>query len=215
MKVIHVIKKLNNTELNKGGTNDSYVMIPRKLNVSDLFPEVNQVIPFIFKKNGDIIRIRHTQGGEKRIVGLGEFYRKNQVCAGDEVMFERQILHGESRYYIDLKQKTNTLVLQKLRDGFVILTPERMGLFAGNLMVNTYTGLQPMKLEFLASVGKRKDSPNTTDLYDLKVGGFSVANDYASKRMVEIELGQEPGRATMNEVETWRKYSFSMEDEDG
>ena len=48
MKIIHVIKKLNNTELNKAATNDSYVMVPKKLDVSDLFPEVNRTIEFIF-----------------------------------------------------------------------------------------------------------------------------------------------------------------------
>ncbi len=215
MKIIHVIKKLNNTELNKAGTNDSYVMVPKKLDVSDLFPEVNRTIEFIFKKNGDIIRVRHTAGTEKRIVGLGEFYRSNQVCAGDEILFERQILHGESRYYMDLKQKTRTLVLQKLREGFAILTPERLDVLAGGSTVNTDFGPQPLELKFLGSVGKRKDSPGTTDIYDLQVGGLGTAWKYASKQMVEIEPGREPGTVTVTEAGTWRKYSFSMEEEDG
>ena len=206
MEIIHVIKKLNNTELNKAGTNDSYVMVPKKLDVSDLFPEPDKAIVFIFKRNGDIINIRHTTSGEKRIVGLGEFYRKNQVCAGDEVMFERQILHGESRYYIDLRQKTNRLVLQKVRDGFSILTPERLGLVADGILADTPSGPRPVRLEFLASVGKRKDSPNTTDIYDLLVGETSVARQYSSKRMVEIEVDGESGRAVITGDSIWKKY---------
>lgn len=30
MKVVQVIKKLNNTELGKGGTHDSYVLVPNE-----------------------------------------------------------------------------------------------------------------------------------------------------------------------------------------
>ena len=53
LKVVQVIKKLNNTELGKAGTNDTYVLIPQNLDISDLFPVVNEQISFINKENGD------------------------------------------------------------------------------------------------------------------------------------------------------------------
>lgn len=35
VKVVQVIKKLNNTELGKGGTHDTYVLIPQNHEMSD------------------------------------------------------------------------------------------------------------------------------------------------------------------------------------
>ena len=55
LKVVQVIKKLNNTELGKGGTHDTYVLIPQNLDISDLFPIVNEQISFINKENGEIV----------------------------------------------------------------------------------------------------------------------------------------------------------------
>ena len=77
VKVVQVIKKLNNTELGKGGTHDTYVLIPQNLDISDLFPIVNEQISFINKENGKIVNLRHTSGREKRIVGLGPYYNVN------------------------------------------------------------------------------------------------------------------------------------------
>ena len=57
MKITQVIKKLNNTELGKARTNDTYVLIPKNLDISDLFPAVNKQIGFINKENGEIINL--------------------------------------------------------------------------------------------------------------------------------------------------------------
>ena len=37
MKIVQMIKKLNNTELGKGGTHDTYVLVPNDLDISDVF----------------------------------------------------------------------------------------------------------------------------------------------------------------------------------
>ena len=133
LKVVQVIKKLNNTELGKGGTHDTYVLIPQNLDISDLFPNVNEQISFINKENGEIVNLRHTSRREKRIVGLGPYYNKYDVCAGDEIILERQIIRDESQYFISLKKRLNTLVLQKQKNGFEILTYEHYyPIFAGS-----------------------------------------------------------------------------------
>ena len=61
VKVVQVIKKLNNTELGKGGTHDTYVLIPQNLDISDLFPIVNEQISFINKENGKIVNLLTTE----------------------------------------------------------------------------------------------------------------------------------------------------------
>ena len=122
---------------------------------------------------------------------------------------------GLTTYRIRQDRIITETTLQKLREGFAILTPERLDVLAGGSTVNTDFGPQPRELKFLGAVGKRKDSPGTTDIYDLQVGGLGTAWKYASKQMVEIEPGREPGTVTVTEAGTWRKYSFSMEEEDG
>lgn len=90
MKVVQVAKKLNNTELGKGGTHDTYVLIPNDLDVSDIFDEPNKPIEFVDKYTKEKVTIRNTVGREKRLVGLGQYYRSRDLYAGDEIVFEKQ-----------------------------------------------------------------------------------------------------------------------------
>ena len=50
MKSIQLIKQVNNTELGKGGTHETYILIPQDLNVSDLFEENNVKYTKIFSE---------------------------------------------------------------------------------------------------------------------------------------------------------------------
>lgn len=70
MRIVQIIKKLNNTELGKSGTHEFYVQVPQNLEILDLFPETDIIQNFIYKKTGKIYHIRCTIGREKRIVGL-------------------------------------------------------------------------------------------------------------------------------------------------
>ena len=53
MKYVQITKKLNNTELGKGGTHETYVHIPQDLNINDLFPTLGMIEKFVDKKNGE------------------------------------------------------------------------------------------------------------------------------------------------------------------
>ena len=61
MKSVQVIKKVNNTELGKGATHETYVLVPQELNVSDLFEELETKYKFIdkvySKKGGNILKM--------------------------------------------------------------------------------------------------------------------------------------------------------------
>lgn len=209
LKVIQIIKKLNNTELGKGGTHDTYILIPQNLDISEVFPAVNEQVSFINKENGDIVNLRYTSKREKRIVGLGPFYGKYDVCAGDEIVLERQIVKEESRYYISLKQKFNTVVLQKQKNGFEVLTKNRSKLLDESFFDNAGTKIQ---LQYLLSEKKRQDSPEPTDFYDLIIGGKSVLGDFSGKELLEIEVKNKT--ACLNRFCAWKKYVFEMEDAD-
>ena len=208
LKVVQVIKKLNNTELGKGGTHDTYVLIPQNLDISDLFPIVNEQISFINKENGEIVNLRHTSGREKRIVGLGPYYNKYDVCAGDEIVLERQIIRDESQFFISLKKRLNTLMLQKQKNGFEILTDERTNLLKSAILRKDG---EPLQLKYLCSEKKRQDSPEPTEFYDLLAGERSLLGDFSGKEFVEIEVNNNVAR--LNRFCAWKKYKFEMEDE--
>ena len=104
MKVIQLVKQLNNTELGKGGTHDTYVLIPNELDISDIFQQINQPIEFIDAITKEKVTVRNTVGREKRIVGLGQYYRSKDLSAGDEIVFERRENHGKSEYYVYTKK---------------------------------------------------------------------------------------------------------------
>nr|WP_317379960.1 hypothetical protein [uncultured Faecalimonas sp.] len=209
MKITQVIKKLNNTELGKARTNDTYVLIPKNLDISDLFPAVNKQIGFINKENGEIINLRYTMGREKRVVGLGPYYNKYSVCAGDEIVLERQIVKGESQYFINLKKRLNVVILKRQKSGFEVLTKDRINLLDS---VSSNVGGERLKLIYLCSEKKRTDSPELTEFYDFLSGERSMLGDFSSGEFIEIEVKNDIAR--VKRFCTWRKYKFEMEDED-
>jgi len=107
MKTLQFIKSLNNTELGKSGTNETYVLVSKNVKgIEKIFDTANRKPSLINLKNGGILSSVHiTDGGEFRINGLGDFYRANNVNAGDEIIFERR----DNKFYINLHSKTNTI----------------------------------------------------------------------------------------------------------
>ena len=72
MKSIQLIKQVNNTELGKGGTHETYILIPQDLNVSDLFEENNVKLPFRNSFHaGDSIRQFAFKQMQEEAIGLG------------------------------------------------------------------------------------------------------------------------------------------------
>lgn len=213
MNVVQVIKKLNNTELGKSGTHEFYVQVPQDLEVSDIFSETEVIKNFIYKQTGKIYNIRLTVGREKRIVGLGDFYRDNDVCAGDEVVLERHMKDGDSIYYIDLNKRQDILMIQRCKSGFELLNSERVTLVSSTTKVYVDGEFKNITIGFIGSEKKRDDSPNTTDIYEVKIGGYNIAGDYRGKEMVEIHVDSENDIAFINQICAWKKYFFAMEEQ--
>lgn len=214
MRVIQIIKKLNNTELGKSGTHEFYVQVPQDLVIDDFFPDIDVIKNFVYKKTGKVYHIRCTVGREKRIVGLGDFYRDNNVCAGDEVVLEKHIDENEdAAYYIDLNKRSDILMIQRCKEGFELLNAERKHLVTNTVQVYVDGELKPITVEFIGAEKKREDSPSTTDIYDVKLDGYSIVKDYGGKEMVEIQVDKVNNTAFANRICAWKKYIFEMEDQ--
>ncbi len=206
MKIVQIVKKLNNTELGKGGMNDTYMLIPNDLSITDIFGELNVSIEFTDKYTGEKVGIRSTKGREKRIVGLGQYYRNKNLCAGDEIMLEKCSAGGKEDYYINAMKHTDNLVVQKSRYGFEILTPDRLDYFQDEI---SRAGIHAM-IQYVKSEKKRSDSPEETDYYDLKVNGKSLMDAYRGKEVIEIRV--KGNELMLAGFYGWKKYVYTTEE---
>lgn len=205
MKIIQIVKKLNNTELGKGGTHDTYVLIPNDLDVSDVFPEPGKSVDFADKNTKETVTVRNTVSREKRIVGLGQYYRNMDLYAGDEIIFEKKIQSDSERYLIYTKKYLDHLAIQKSKYGFEILTPERLTMF--QQMINDIGA--DITISFLSAEKKRNDSPETTDFYDVIISGESLLDLYTGKDIVELRI--DGNKIHHSSFYGWKKYVFETE----
>lgn len=210
VKVVQIVKTLNNTELGKGGTHDTYALIPNDLDITDIF-EPNVPIEFTDKVSSDKVTVRNTVGREKRIVGLGRYYRNKNLSAGDEVIFEKQVRADKTEYYIYTQRKTDNLVIQKSKYGFEILTPDRLEQFRENLsLLDKSLKDREIEIEYLKSEAKRNDSPEKTKFYDVKIAGTSLMDRYKGKEVVEIQI--KDNGISVSGFYGWKKYIYETED---
>ena len=209
MKSVQVIKKVNNTELGKGATHETYVLVPQELNVSDLFEELETKYKFIDKGTNKPYELRLTSGREKRIVGLGPFYRDHDVFAGDEMLFEKRIKDsGENEYFVSVNKFQNIVVFQKKKNAFAVLTPERLAPLL-NKEFQDLRGRQ-IQISLLGEFKMREDSPDLTKLYDILSNGKSLASEYSNNQMFEIV--SDGNRVEMRPFRPWKKYVIEVND---
>lgn len=212
MKIQQFIKKLNNTELGKGNTHEYYVLVPSELDIEKLFDAQNRN-PIFFDKVTNEKRenlAQLTVGREYRIKGLGPYYRENNLCAGDEILFERRDYDGNTEFYIDLNIKTNIITFQKNSKGFEVLNLDRLNskIINGKYEVKSFYNnkLCDVTIEFIEASKKRVDSPDTTDFYDIKVDSYSILNDFKSNDYLELE--ENPNFKSLKKVVVWHKFEF-------
>ena len=217
MRVQQFIKKLNNTELGKGTTHEYYVLVPSVIDIEKIFDSSN-INPRFYDKISESYRDNLAQlslGRESRIKGLGPYYRENNVCAGDEIIFERRDREDDIEFYIDLKIKTNIITFQKNSKGFEVLNIDRLtqkltnGAFELSALYNGI--IAPVKIQFKESTRKRADSPDLTDFYDILISDESIIDDFKSNEYIELE--ESARENTLKKVITWQKYEFNFEDE--
>lgn len=206
MKSVQITKQLNNTELGKSGTHDTYILVPQTLDISDIFPEIDTVYQFVDRETGATFPIRHTLGREKRIVGLGPYYSAKQLCAGDKIILECRSINDECKRIIDYARRLNTMVVQKAAAGFELLTPDRKDLVTDEVRIEG----EPLRIDYLISKKKRQDSPDETDYYDVKIGEKSIIGDYSSKEYAVIEVNQNHSR--IERFCAWTKAFIEMEE---
>ena len=214
MKIQQFIKSLNNTEIGKGGTHECYVLVSKKVkNIENIFDATNHQPIFINLKNGGVLDGVHiTSGREFRINGLGDFYRNNNVNAGDEIVFERQDDGTKTEFFINLNTKENTIIFQKNSRGFEVLNLDRLDLllsanrYQDTVIYNGSSGL--LEIVFKESSKNRSDSPDETDFYSISFNGQDILNDLRSNEY--LELSKSRTEKNLKKVVVWQSYEFNL-----
>ena len=210
MKIQQFIKSLNNTEIGKGGTHECYVLVSKKAeNIENIFDTPNHNPIFMNLKNGGILEGVHiTSGREFRINGLGDFYRNNNVNAGDEIVFDLQDDGIKTAFFINLNTKENTIVFQKNSRGFEVLNSERLDLLMSENRYRDevcYLGSSGFfKIEYKESAKKRSDSPNETDFYSITFNDQDILDNIKSNEYLELS------NSILRKVVVWQEYSINL-----
>lgn len=198
-----LIKRVNNTEIGAGNTNEFYILVPTELDVSDMM-NLDEECEFICRKNPEQrYKFRYTYGREKRIVGMGDFYRDNSIEAGDEVILEYSIDDLSNKHYmVDYKKNDKSIVLQRFKDGFEVLSPNKMQLISAE--TKTENG-QSIEIVFIGEFKKRSDSPSETKCYAIKLDGAPISNRTVSPWLEIIVHNQ---FAEIKAINTWKMIKF-------
>lgn len=207
MKSIQLIKQLNNTELGRGATHETYILIPQDLDVSDLFEEVNKEYDFKDKTTGKLYTIRLTSSREKRIVGMGPYYKANDVMAGDKILLEKRIYDsGEINYRIGLNRSQNTVYFQKVKGFFEMMNSESDMTLLNKKLVNSNG--QTIKVEYHGEIQKRKDSPVLTKVYNIIVDQENIQSNYRERDMIGICMSSDSVKFIGAQL--WKKYVIEV-----
>lgn len=204
MKIESFIKRLNATEVGEGVTNDTYIAIPRDVDLSQIL--VNQKAMTIYDRVGGVLytpensNIKYVQTGQnnqERISGLGQYFRSVDAHVGDEILIERVVEGGESKLYLDFRHR-NVIVFQKNKDWVEILTPNRMSPYArgDDYFVDVIYLNKNIELyvKYLGKKMKKITSPTDTAAYDLIVNDRSILSDYEYLDYIEIGIDNEKKR---------------------
>ena len=183
MKIFKFLKKLNNPELGKGNTHETYIYVPQDLNIDEIFPKEDERITFIDKETKTAYELRYTKGREKRIVGLGKFYKDNNICVGDEIVLEKQIHENfKEFYYISVKKYEDIIVIQPFKSGFEIFNLERIN-------DTNFKNINNLKIEKIGEEKKREDSPNIIDVYNVILNDNNLSQEIENKKeLIILEL---------------------------
>ena len=199
MKIESFIKRLNATELGEGVTNDTYIAIPRDVDLSQMLQ--NQQAMTIFDRvegvlytpeNSNIKYVQTGQNNQERISGLGQYFRRVSANVGDEILIEK-VQDGDScTLYLDFNHR-DVIVFQKNKDWVEILTPQRMEPYkTGNdYSMDVIYQNERVKLyvKYLGQKMKKKTSPADTAAYDLQIDSKSILPNYEYLDYIEISNG--------------------------
>ena len=217
MKIESFIKRLNATELGEGVTNDTYIAIPRDVDLSQMLE--NQQAMTIFDRvegilytpeNSNIKYVQTGQNNQERISGLGQYFRRMNANVGDEILIEKIEDEGRCVLYLDFNHR-DVIVFQKNKDWVEILTPQRLEPYKADKDYYVDVIYQNKRVQlyvkYLGQKMKKKTSPSDTAAYDLRIDEKSILPNYEYLDYIEISNGD-----TERRLARMKTYMLSLID---
>ena len=187
-------KVLNNTELGKKNTHECYVHVSTNASQMDTFFDAKNINPHLIDKStnkkvaGDI---HITKNREFRINGLGQYYAEKQVCAGDKIIFEKDVNKGNTQFFVSIQKEKDSMTFVKKSGGFENLNPERAPHLISKrpYIFNGLYNYENAEIEVLFKEAKkiRLDSPDITDLFSLKANSIDLTSTYKDKDILILK----------------------------
>ncbi len=173
MVIQQFVHQLNNSELGRTGTHETYVSFPRAL-----VPKIGFVsegtVKTTFKRNQVLYKLKFKRydNGEFRLTGLGELYRVANVDAGDIVVLEK----SENLFYIDFIHRKNLIVFgSQGHNRFECRNEDRLAPLISK-KVQCFVNGKPCIVEIKpkGSVRPRRDSAREVNLFEVQVDGMTI-----------------------------------------
>ena len=204
-KITQYIHRPNNTELGKGNTHETYMLIPSNIDVSSIFPSSVEVV-VTDSISGKKYRLKSAYTKEFRVNQMGDIYRDYKVEQGDEVVFTFiQTQHQQFRFVTI--HKYNRIVISSSKKGSEISNLDRIESFKqsnNSYRIKIYNAgtYSDLVISFLSSQKKRQDSPTLTDFYNVQLAGNSIVDGTHY-----VTLGERNTFATLEKY-TYTEYEF-------
>ena len=170
----------NITELGKGNTHETYMLVKSSIDLSNMLPPS---VPILFEdqNTNKSYELKSAKGSEFRINQMGEVYRDYDVMPGDEILLTKIERESSAEYFLKV-EKYNRIVLFISGNGTEIGNIERLESFKNEdgsytLSVLYETKTADVVVKFKEAKQKRKDSPITTDFYELTFNGEALPNN--------------------------------------
>lgn len=196
----------NMTELGWASTHETYMLVPKSVDLSEMFPpKIDVDVKDV--NEGKEYCLKSAFGREFRVNQMGEIYRDYDVHPGDEIIITKIEKDDLYDYFITVK-KYNRAVLTVTANGTEISSMERLGELGTNkssAFAVFYEGeKQIVTISFKESKKKRTDSPNETDFYDVHIGEKKIENGVyyltlGEKNILEDLPKCEYGKVKVNE----------------
>ena len=199
------VHRPNNTELGHGNTHETYMLVSKDIDLSEMFPPTIEV-SVEDRKNSNTYALKAASGREFRINQMGDIYRDYNVFPGDEIYFTQMVNGASSKIYLSIKQYNKRVVLNVTDKGVEVFNIDRLKDYEESAQVYKVDFREKdgpnkvLNIEFLETKKKREDSPNTTDYYKVSVDGVPMTNG-----TYYLNLSEEP---YLERIE--KKYEYNV-----
>jgi len=194
-KIYQYTHRPNNTELGKGNTHETYLLIKNEVDLSDMFPPGQDVFVKDLAR-GTTYTLKSSLGNEFRVNQMGQIYRDYAVDEGDEICLTK-IENGSQSYVTVRVYNYNRVLINVSNNGAVIGNINRLSALGSkqngfSAIINRNGASHNMSIVFDAAKKKRADSPTTTDFYLITLDGIPLNNgtyllDLDSKELLDYK----------------------------